>query len=165
MNNDYLRQIKEIFTVDQEVRLKCKPGKELPNYLVYLMDIAHNYRIHLLINQYGYPTKKSLGKRGMKIFTMLILHQWFDIALQEDFLANGQHEPAEKAALIDRIRFNMGKKQLYGTMLNVKIEDIKNVDKRRKKMNLNTLKQYLTESKKKLNKIKKIKKFKYYNIK
>ena len=165
MNKDYLKQINEIFTVDQEVRLKCQPGRELPNYLVYVTDIANNYRIHLLINQYGYPTGKILGKRGMKTFHLVILHQWFDIKLQEECLEHCQFEPPLTAALIDRIRHNYGKKQLYGTMLNAEIEDKKNVDKRRKKMGLNTLKQYLSFSKGEQIKIKKLKKFDYYKIK
>lgn len=30
INKFFLKQIKEIYEVDQDVRLKCKPGKELP---------------------------------------------------------------------------------------------------------------------------------------
>ena len=165
MNKDYLKQLKEIFRVDQEARLKCKPGLELPNYLVYTLDIAHNYSLRLLINQYGYPDIKLIGKRGMKLFHLLILHQSFDIKLQEECLENCNFSLELKAELIDRIRFNKGEKQLYGTMLIGEIEDKKNVNKRRKKVGLSTLEEYLKFSNKEIKKIQKIKKFDYYKIK
>ena len=101
----------------------------------------------------------------MKVFHLLILHQWFDIKLQEECLENCNFSLPSKAELIDRIRYNKGEKQLYGTMLIGEIEDKKNVNKRRKEAGLNTLEEYLKFSKREEKKIKKLKKFKYYDIK
>ncbi|MFW0837793.1 MAG: DUF6624 domain-containing protein [Candidatus Komeilibacteria bacterium] len=162
MNKDYLKQILEVFTVDQEIRLKRNVGKELPNYLLYAIDIAHNYRIKLLINQYDYPTIKSVGKRGMFYFHYIILHQ-FDINMQNQYLENCELTPQQKTEIIDRIRFNKGEKQLYGT-LNIEIDDKKNLNKRRKAMGLEFLNGYLVSNKEKTKK-KAIKKFLYYHIK
>jgi hypothetical protein len=165
MNHFYFEQIKEIFEVDQDVRLKSKPGKELPNYLVYAIDIANNYKLHRLIDQYGYPTKENIGEEGMRYFNLSILHQCNDLKLQEDALENIDLELPDKAALIDRIKYYKGEKQVYGTMLNADIEDKENVDTRRKEMGLNSLEEYLQEAKKNKEKFSKIKKFDYYKIK
>jgi hypothetical protein len=165
MNDFYFKQIKEMFEVDQDIRLKSKPGKELPNYLVYTIDIAHNYRLHLLIDQYNYPSKEVIGEEGIKYFNLLILHQYNDVKLQENVLKNVNLELSDKAALIDRIRYNKGEEQLYGTMLNADIEDKENVNKRRKEMGLNSLEEYLKESENNREEISKTEKFDYYKIK
>ena len=163
MNEDYLKQVKEMFEVDQDLRYRFRPGREIPNYLVYISDIFHNYKIRFLINQYGYPSEKLIGKEGMEYFNCLIVHQ-FDIKLQQDFIDNCDVSPQIMVSVIDRIRYNKGEKQLYGT-LNIEMEDEKNVDKRRKELGLNPLAEYLDDLKKESAKMEKRKEFDYYKIK
>jgi hypothetical protein len=87
------------------------------------------------------------------------------VKLQENVLKNVNLELSDKAALIDRIRYNKGEEQLYGTMLNADIEDKENVNKRRKEMGLNSLEEYLKESENNREEISKTEKFDYYKIK
>ena len=148
MNKKLQQQIMEMREIEQDLRVRlAKPGKELPNYLIYAIDICHNYRLRQIINKFGYPTRKLIGKNGMKAFWLLVQHQDYDISLQEDCLTYCDFDSQEKAFLTDRVLINKGKKQIYGTQFNFPIEDIKNVDKRRRQMNLESLKEYLRKCK------------------
>lgn len=131
--------------VDQDLRLQAKPGKELINYMIYAIDAVHNYRIKDIIKNYGYPTQKMIGAKGMSDFWLLIQHQDYDLKLQEECSKNCDFSPENKAYLVDRILVNNGLKQRYGTQLNQPIEDQKNVDERRKSVGLESLAQYLAK--------------------
>lgn len=149
MNKKLQQQIMEMREIEQDLRTRlAKPGKELPNYVIYAIDICHNYRLKQIINKFGFPMRKLIGKKGMKAFWLLIQHQDYDIDLQEGCLNYCDFDLQEKAFLTDRISINKGKKQIYGTQFNFPIEDIKNVDKKRKQMNLEPLKEYLRKCKK-----------------
>lgn len=120
------------------------------NFLVYAMDGINNYNLHKLIQEHGYPSKKLVGKRGMYWFFVLIIHQDNDGSLQNKCLENCDFEIKDRAYLIDRIKVNQGKKQVYGTqfqydsqkqiLMPKPIENPKDVDKRRKKCGLDPLK-------------------------
>lgn len=137
--------------VDQGLRHKAKPGKELINYLIYAVDNVHNFRIKEIIKKYGYPKKALLGKETMRAFWLLIQHQDDDLDLQEKCLKYCDFDSDNKAYLTDRVLVNKGKKQIYGTQFNKPIRDIKNVDIRREKMGLGLLKDYLVLAPKKQN--------------
>ncbi|NCN07087.1 hypothetical protein GW933_00175 [Candidatus Falkowbacteria bacterium] len=169
INENLLKNIKEMFDADQDLRnlwdnkdltkplaqwsgknsAKNKLNFGLINYLVYFVDAAHNPRLHRIIEQYGYPTTKLLGKKGMLYFFVLIDHQDYDIDLQKACLAKCDFEKKHIANLTDRILLHEGKKQIYGTMfqrdskgqkiISQPIADKKNVDKKRKEMGLGPL--------------------------
>lgn len=143
MNKNLTKLINEMVGVDQDLRLQAKPGKELINYMIYAIDAVHNYRIKEIVKNYGYPIQRMIGPKGMSDFWLLIQHQDYDLKLQEECLKNCDFSPENKAYLVDRVLVNKGQKQLYGTQLGQSIEDQKNVDKRRKSVGLEPLKQYL----------------------
>lgn len=146
------KQIEKMAKIDQEARRKATPGKNFANYLIYAIDGAHNSYLHNIIKIYGYPAKKLVGKRGMKKFWLLVQHQDFDPKLQENCLQRCDFEPKEKAYLTDRILTHQGRKQVYGTQFRATpdkkrlvpfpIDKKTGVDKRRRKMGLETLKVY-----------------------
>ncbi|MDP2947485.1 MAG: hypothetical protein Q8N88_05210 [Nanoarchaeota archaeon] len=154
-NKKLAKYIIELAKVDQGARSlrfeKPELVKGIPNYLVYAIDGVNNMRIRKIIEDYGYPTQKLIGKQAMGSFWILIQHQDFDLGLQEECLKNCDFQPKEEAPLTDRVLLNSGKKQIYGTQfhrdkkLNLvprPIKDIKNLDKRRKSVGLEPFKEY-----------------------
>lgn len=115
MNEQLAKQIIEMRDIDQELRLKAKPGKELINYVIYTVDGVHNQRVHQLIKKHGFPTKELVGEEALSAFWLLIQHQDYDLDLQEECLKNCDFEKKDFAHLTDRVRVNGGKPQLFGT--------------------------------------------------
>lgn len=182
LNQKLIKEIKEMFDIDQELRnawvnnklteplinwsrnsQKQKPKTKMKlgliNYLVYLVDVAHNVRIHRIISQYGYPTSKIIGKKGMFYFFLLVQHQDYDLELQKNCLKYCDFAKKEQAYLTDRILLHKEKKQLYGTqyqrdvkndrIISQPIADKKNINARRKKIGLKPLKKELAVMNKK----------------
>ena len=104
LNQKLIKEIKEMFDIDQELRNswvnkkltepliswgeddegrkpKTKMGLGLANYLVYLIDATHNTKIQRIINKYGYPISNLIGKKGMFNFFILVQHQDYDLEL------------------------------------------------------------------------------------
>ena len=115
VNRNLISQIREMFTVDQGTRKLAKPGKGPINFLVYAVDIAHNYRLWKIIREFGYPTINTIGKSALHRFFLLIQHQDFDSKLQECCLRKCDFTPIDQAFLFDRLLVKQGKKQIYGT--------------------------------------------------
>ena len=110
--------IGEMVKIDQEARKLGPPsaGKlGIHNYLVYIIDAVHNYRIWKIINEHGFPSHKTVGMKAMRDFWLLIQHQDHDVALQEQCFEQCDFRPKEHAYLTDRVLVNKGKKQIYGT--------------------------------------------------
>lgn len=120
----------------------------------------NNSIIKDLFNSYGIPlVLNDNDDKYQKAFWIIVQHADFDVAFQEEVLASMGKELANKkvnkkyyAYLFDRVRKNKGKKQLYGTQLvydslgNHKLYKIKNVsqlNKRRIKIGLTTIEEYL----------------------
>jgi hypothetical protein len=122
------------------------------------LDSANLKIIEEKFRQYGYPGKRLVGTDLSEVAFMVIQHSSLEkqemyLPLIEKAVKDRDLNRIYLPYLIDRIR--MGKKlpQLYGTQLiwNKKkeklelypVEDIENVDARRDKMNLMSLKDYL----------------------
>lgn len=149
MSNKQLAQfITEMARVDQEARFQATPGRNQSTFLVYTIDAVHNYRLHRIIEAYGYPTKSLIGARALRSFLILVQHQDFDQPLQAECLAHCDFAPKERALLTDRVLVNAGKKQIYGTqfyragkrLIPRPIADRRSVNRRRATVGLNTLK-------------------------
>jgi len=120
----------------------------MANFLIYSLDAIHNIKLHRIIEDYGYPNTKLIGKAGMYYFWLLIQHQDEDIKLQKACLENCDFSPKDKAFLTDRILAGEGKPQIYGTQffkdkktnkMQVKlVQDIKKADILRKKVGIET---------------------------
>lgn len=149
-NNIFVKYVTEMEKIDQELRLQAKPGRELINFVIYAIDAVHNYRIHHLITLYGYPTEKTIGKKALHLFWLLIQHQDYDLPLQENCLKHCNFNKKDAAYLTDRVCVNKGKKQIFGTQFFMKngkpsprpIENPQKVDIRRKSVGLETLAKY-----------------------
>ncbi|MDF1497088.1 MAG: hypothetical protein P1P90_03425 [Patescibacteria group bacterium] len=153
-NFDFLKKlIKDMLKVDQGLRMYPNTNEILPvneqgltlsNYSIYLADACHNYRIHRLIEDFGYPKQETVGPEVMKDFWLLVQHQDYDLKLQQNCLENCDFEPSQKAYLIDRTRMQQGLPQIYGTqyiMINgerklYKVEDPDNLAVRKKEVGI-----------------------------
>lgn len=149
MDRNLAKKIIGMKNLEQELRLKFgKLGKKLVNFIIYAIDGIHGYRIKEIIKSYGYPTHKLIGQKGMEAFWLLVQHQDYDVALQEECLKHCDFNLKNKAYLTDRVKVNREGTQIYGTQFNAPIVDKKNVDKRRRKIGLEPLKDYLKKTKK-----------------
>ncbi len=93
----------------------------------------------------------------MRSAWLLVQHADHDVVFQraclkliEQAAKNGQAHNSDVAYLTDRVLVNEGKPQLYGTQFHVvkgvrqprPLHDPENVDRRRKSMDLSTIKEY-----------------------
>ncbi|OSY88180.1 hypothetical protein WH52_05190 [Tenacibaculum holothuriorum] len=124
--------------------------------------IANTDTIKSLFNKYNFLGFDKVGESGSQDFWLLVQHADHDVAFQEKVLKSMKKEVLKNNAdnsnfayLTDRVLTNKGQKQYYGTQLNYTndmwivpkpIQDSMNVDVRRKKIGLKSLKDYLNSA-------------------
>lgn len=113
-----------------------------------------------ILNNYGYPMMDLVSKRTSHNFWILIQHCDADIELQMKALSGlrkglkkGVAIKSNYAYLLDRVRVNLGKKQVFGTQvyrnkegkyIPYPIRDSLNVNNKRQKYNIDwTIEEYL----------------------
>ncbi|MEA2113383.1 MAG: DUF6624 domain-containing protein [Patescibacteria group bacterium] len=163
INKKLQQYIIDLAKKDQELRKKgCiaktkreyqKAGKE-----IWKWDGKTLKEIKKIINQHGWPGFDLIGKRASHYFWLLVQHADRDTKFQKKCLklmrksvkANLAH-PKDYAYLIDRVLCAENKKQKFGTQFIYNLEqdklipkpvaDYKNVNRRRFKYKLKTIKQ------------------------
>jgi hypothetical protein len=120
----------------------------------------HQQRVEAIFNQYGYPGYNVAGKEGSHHFWLLVQHADHAPAFQQRVLEKMKvevdrenAEPGEYALLVDRVRLNTGKQQVYGTQVTYNhqtgqaypkpLADSTSVNERRKSVGLPPLEEYL----------------------
>lgn len=163
INKKLQQHIIDLAKKDQELRKKgCtvktkkeyqKAGKE-----IWKWDGKTLKEIKKIINQYGWPGFNLIGKRASHYFWLLVQHADRDIEFQKKCLKLmkksvevSQAYPKDYVYLIDRVLCAENKKQKFGTQFIYNLEqdkfipkpiaDSKNVNKRRFKYRLKTIKQ------------------------
>ena len=121
-------------------------------------DSINQIKVKKILDTQGWPSKKIIGVKGA--YTLFLVIQHADLKTHIKYLPlitkavnNGNLPKSEYAMFYDRLILGQGKKQVYGTQLRVSresknpyvlpIEDVKNVDKRRAEMGLNTMQENL----------------------
>lgn len=114
-----------------------------------------------ILDTYGFPGYDLVGKESSTNYWLLVQHSDFDLPFQKRALKlmeiqvnNNNASGNNYAYLIDRININEGKKQIYGTQIQMTndgyqpkpVIDSLNVDVRRKKVGLMNLSDYLTKA-------------------
>jgi VWFA-related protein len=120
---------------------------------------ANNARLCQILKEFGWPTVAEVGKDGVSAMIYLIRSSR-QPDLQADLLPviiaavkRGEADKGEVADLVDRIRVDSGRKQLFGTQVKimngflvlVPIEGEAQVDARRKQFGLAPLADHLRE--------------------
>jgi len=114
--------------------------------------------INRLIEKYGNPNVANIGKKRLGNFITILMHTETESQLRyypyiKQLFVQNLIDNERYAYLTDRILVKKGKKQMYGTQLRFDnkqnkyivfpIKDIKNIDKRRKKMGMEPLNKYI----------------------
>jgi len=130
------------------------------------VDFCNTKVMRKVVAKYGWPTIDLVGKRASQDAWLLVQHADHDLIFQKRCLAlikkvyrlNPKFVYLRNIAyLTDRVLIHMGKKQLYGTQLRIQkgsfvplpIKDRKNLDNRRRTMNLLPFKAYQKQINKK----------------
>ena len=123
-----------------------------------IIDSDNTARMKEIVKRYGWPGPELVGRDGTDAAFLLVQHSP-DLALQKKMLTlvRGAYEAGKLSAwnyalLLDRVLVREGKPQVYGMSVNHwngkepvldPIEDEGNVDKRRAKIGLPSLSEYL----------------------
>ena len=121
------------------------------------IDAENRAWLKQVIHRYGWPGRTLVGPDGAHAAWLLIQHADADRALQKRCLKlmrkapKGEVQPENIAYLTDRIRLADGKKQLYGTQVELKdgrwqvceVEDPDRLDHRRRQLGLPPIETYL----------------------
>lgn len=166
INKQLQKKILKMAKRDQDARNKVVKGsrnKKLGR-AIYNIDTKNTKEAKNIIKKYGWPTFDLVGKKVSNDFWLLVQHADRDIKFQkkclkllDEVVKRKQAFSKNFAFLTDRVLSAEGKKQKFGTQFIFKnsklvpkpIQDIKNVDKRRLKYGLNTLKERIQEMNKK----------------
>ncbi|MBU2564028.1 hypothetical protein KKA23_00370 [Patescibacteria group bacterium] len=150
---------------DQKIRfdaLKAKNNKKA-GLKILKIDKKNTTKAKEIIKRYNWPTFDFIGKRASKSFWLIIQHADLDVKFQDKCLKllkkavkKKQAFPKTEAYLTDRVLVNLGKKQKFGTQFIRKnnklipraIIDKKNVNKRRKAYDLDTLEENIKQMQK-----------------
>lgn len=139
---------------------------------------THEKRLKEIFDKYGFVGFDRAGEDGSKNFWLMVQHADHNPEFQEEVLKKMEIEveknnanPSIYGLLVDRVRLNTGRKQIYGTQVSYdmetgqaypdEMEDSLNVNERRKSIGLDPIEEYLnrmTESHFEMNK-------KYYSEK
>lgn len=145
------KELSVIFERDQKVR-----KGDSAEYRAYV-DSTNLIKVKALIDKYGWLGRSSIGNRGN--YTLWLVVQHADLATQEKCLSlmkasveKGESRPVDLAYLEDRVLMRQGKNQIYGTQISFNpkigaqelwpINDEKNVNTRRAKLDLEPMEEY-----------------------
>lgn len=123
-------------------------------------DSLNYYLVNKIFNEFGFPNYEIVGENSSNNFWLLIQHQDNNVKFQDKVLKQMKREVDKKLAsasnyvyLIDRVKLNLGKKQIYGTQMILNAEKTsyepkpiikpKSLNARRKKYNLGSIEDYI----------------------
>jgi hypothetical protein len=143
---------------DQAMRQKMRSGSDWDKEV----DIKNTERLKSVINEIGWPTISKVGTEAAFSSWLLVQHADLESEFQAMCLdlmkeAGSDVAPDWVAMLEDRVRVNTGKSQLYGTQFYTDkngvfgprpIEDIDNLEIRRKSVGLGTFTEYQAQMEK-----------------
>lgn len=163
MNRQLFDQLLALRTRDLETRERLlQEGRLFGDYAEEMQRVhTDNAKaLQRLVRQHGWPGEALVGLEGCQAAWLLAQHAICTPALQRQFLvlleaaAEAGDVPRKQAAyLVDRIRFNEGRPQVYGTVLDwnaageldCEVEDPGHVDQRRAAVGLPPLAEALRE--------------------
>jgi hypothetical protein len=113
-------------------------------------DKERALELRVIIEEFGWPSVSMVGEKASTAAWIIAQHADHDVAFQRYCLSHLQKalerrdaNPGDWAYLVDRIRVNEGRAQIYGTQFGRPLEDETNVDARRAEVGLERLADYL----------------------
>ena len=161
--NEALRQeLIQMRDADQRIRTTALHATNFHGILA--VDGRHLLRMKEIVDQYGWPGKSLVGEDGSHAAWLLVQHATQDPGfmdhcrgLMDRAVKYGEASPKDYAFLVDRVRLQRGKMQLYGTqfitdrqgrLILQPLKDPEEVDERRSKMGMEPLAEYEAELRK-----------------
>lgn len=151
--------------IDQKWRnLMYKPNDTITDDFAGKMmqqtDSLNYYKLKQIVQKFGCPNTKTIGNEGVKNFWLLIQHQDQHVKFQKKVLKlikkemnMGLFNKYWYAYLLDRVKVNTNKKQVYGTQMILNADSTSYIpqpcvnpdklDERRKKMGLTPEGEYI----------------------
>lgn len=166
-NKPLILELNAIYQSDQDIRHKFeeiekKYKQESKEFQAFgrewfKIDSVNTLKVIAILDKYGWLGADEIGSQGNTTLWLVIQHS--DIKIQEKYLPmmrkalkDGKANPADLALLEDRILIRHGKKQIYGSQLEMDtitgkyklapIDDEPNVNKRRAEVGLEPLEEY-----------------------
>ncbi len=120
------------------------------------IDAKHTARMKAVVAQHGWPGQSLVGDDGAHAAWLLVQHAEESfmaqcLPLMERAVSAGEASPQDYAYLLDRVRMQQGKPQVYGTQfisgadgkfILHPIESPENVDERRRAVGLPSMEEY-----------------------
>lgn len=121
-------------------------------------DARHLPVLRSIVDRHGWPSRSLVGADGAEAAWLLVQHADTDpvfqercLALIEPLVAAGEVALSEHAYLVDRVRVNRGRPQVYGTQVREvpggwepqPVEDPEHLDARRREAGLPPIAEYL----------------------
>jgi hypothetical protein len=163
--NETLRQeLLKMETEDQAARIECTKGSVAEEQIkcaakiAETIDAKNTKRLNEIYDKFGFPTVKLVGKDGAQAYMLLLQHSTTDTLRVKSLkpikraFKRKEVSPSEFANFVDRLRLHQGKPQLYGQGFSSKgdgkmvmdaVVDPKNLDKRREKIGLPPITEYV----------------------
>lgn len=152
----FAKEIKGMYEKDQEMRKRAMANNGIiENEEDSKLDSIHTQRMKEIVKQMGWPTISKVGETVSDMAWLLVQHADHDIEFQKQCLelmkqTSNDVSKVNIAYLEDRVKVNSGRPQIYGTQFYEHdgiyeprpIEELDKVDKRRKEVGLESLKEY-----------------------
>jgi hypothetical protein len=155
------QQLEERGRTDQAVRENIGSGGTFDSAQGALMartDSANSAWLKDYVARWGWPTAQQVGREGVDAAFLIVQHAVHDTAFMramlppiEEAYRRGDLKGSAVAMLTDRLEVKAGRPQIYGTQLSLKdgrwvldpIADSASVDRRRRRLGLQPLAEYL----------------------
>lgn len=166
-NQDLADELKKMAEVDQIAAYipqgeYKKMSSEQWNAFKDSVFVTHEKRIKQIFDKNGFPGFDLVGKERSNDFWLMVQHSDHNPAFQKEVLEKMKIEVDKENAessnyglLVDRVKLNTGKKQVYGTQVTYNmetgqaypriLEDSLNVNSRRTSIGLEAIEVYLNE--------------------
>ncbi|MBZ0246636.1 MAG: hypothetical protein K8H85_11875 [Cyclobacteriaceae bacterium] len=127
------------------------PQMDSLNLLIQNFDSLALIKVENIISRYGWLGKSKIGELANSTLFMVIQHAQDNrvrekfYPLLEESVNEGESRPSDLATMKDRILIQNGQPQIYGTQTDhsgqlLPVEDIKDLNKRRRRMGLKKIK-------------------------
>jgi len=151
------RELLSMVDADQQVRQgfgsQMEPEKVARMQAV---DAKHTARMKAIIVEHGWPGRSLVGEDGAHAAWLLVQHADASfmaqcLPLMDHAVSAGEASATDYAYLLDRVRMNQGKPQVYGTQFTsgadgkfvlYPVEDAEHVDERRRAVGLPSMAEY-----------------------
>ncbi|WP_162056263.1 DUF6624 domain-containing protein [Pontibacter pamirensis] len=154
------KELEEVYDVDQSVRnihwdsFPNPEASKAHSMKMMKIDSVNQTRVIPIIEQYGWLPKSKVGDKAAKAIFLVVQHSSLEtiekyLPQMEALAKQGEASATDAAKMRDRLLMFQGKKQIYGTQaagwvrpeggqVIWPIEDVENVNKRRKEIGFTT---------------------------